>query len=123
VNDTPRTSFIHSNLFIFVMGQIVAFLCTIILIALAWQRMTDKLDQGEVWRARTELETQKWRANTEQQLNRLNSETNNDSYMIATDRDKIAAFEEHLKYIEDQVRKLDVIQLKIEHLEEKSKAK
>jgi len=113
VNETPinkKNGFFHSNLFIFFLGQTIAFLCWAIVAAIAWGRLSERLEEG-----------QKWRANAEVQLLKLNSENTNNGYMIMTDRDRLDQYGEHIKYLEEQDRKNYELRLRLEALERASK--
>jgi hypothetical protein len=102
-----KNGFFRSNLFIFLMGQVVTVLVGLVFFAVGWGRLSQQFQ-----------ESMEWRATTQARLERMDKEgTNASKYSIQTEQGQIMSVNDRLKYIEEQVRKLDVMQLKIDRLE------
>jgi hypothetical protein len=109
MNDTPKfqNGFFRSNLFIFLMGQVVTVLCGLVFFGVAWGRLSQQFTESMEWRARTDA-----------QITRMDSIGPNASrYGVESLKLIAEQTDERLKYLEEQTRKIDVMKEKIDRVE------
>ncbi len=102
-----QVGFFKSNLFIFLMGQVVTFLIALIFFAVGWGKLSEQF-----------TENQAWRNSAEARLTRMDEfGTNHSKYQLDALRSKDEEIIGRLKAVEDQDRIIPVLKEKIDRLE------
>lgn len=102
-----QNGFFRSNLFIFLMGQIVTFLVGLIFFAVGWGKLSEQF-----------TESQAWRTSADKRLERMDATgTNHARYEIQTLHSANDQMDARLKMLEEQDRIIPVLKEKIDRLE------
>ena len=114
-SDNPKleNGFIRSNLFVFMMGQVVTILIAIVFFAVGWGKLSQQF-----------VESMEWRGVTQARLERMDKEgTNADRYGFESERARIDNMDGRLKAVEENTRKLDVMASTLDRLDRASNPK
>ena len=102
-----KSGFFQSNLFIFLMGQVVTMLVGLVFFGIAFGKITQQFTEG-----------QEWRRQAQGVLERMDRDGDNFAqYEIRANKTHDQQVDERLKAIEENVRKIDVMKEKIDRLE------
>ena len=103
-----KNGFLRSNLFMFLLGQVLAVLAAYGVFSFTWGQISQEA-----------IEMRKWKVEVTATIKRMDEEgTNASKYSIKSDNATLNELESRLKAVEGDVRKIDVMAEKISRIDD-----